>query len=196
MRRGRRSVAVRKESRLSDLRDPSCDLCPLHLSSSRTCIMGRGNLRGQVMLLGEAPGRMEEFTGRPFTGPAGQLLDRILRDLDLQWAVYITNPAKCRPPDNRKPTPDELTTCIQNYWKEELKIISPKVIVALGRTAASALNLGHIKVQKKRRYYQYRKFPVILTWHPAYALRSGPSVERTLKSHLRYAGELANADLH
>jgi len=126
-----------------------------------------------IMLIGEAPGANESKTGQPFTGQSGQWMQAQLDALEISHLVYITNSARCRPPENRKPTPQEIAAC-RPYLHGELLIVQPKVIVCLGRTAIEALSL---RGATRGKVYEYSalgavKWPVLFTWHPAYCTRT------------------------
>ena len=131
------------------------------------------------MFVGEAPGAKEDQTGRPFVGPAGQLLDRIIQGaMGLRREdVFIANINKCRPPNNRTPDAEEVAACLP-YLKEQVQLVRPEVIVCLGRTAAQNL-LGSTEstTALRRRQHAYADTPVVVTWHPAYLLRE-PSRKR------------------
>ncbi len=115
-----------------------CKKCPLHLSRTNA-VPGEGNPRAEVMFIGEAPGRNEDLQGRPFVGAAGKLLTDLLESIGLTRSrVFITNVVKCRPPRNRDPRPEEIETCFP-YLERQVKLIDPKVIVALGRHSALTL---------------------------------------------------------
>ncbi len=115
-----------------------CRKCGLWRSRTNV-VVGEGPLNAEVMLIGEAPGRIEDETGRPFVGPAGKLLDSLLREAGLgREEVYITNVVKCRPPGNRDPREEEIRACTP-YLERQILVIRPKVIVALGRHSASWL---------------------------------------------------------
>lgn len=116
-----------------------CTACSLHERRTQT-VFGEGAPGARVAFCGEAPGQTEDETGRPFVGRAGKLLDSIIASLDLKREdVYIVNVCKCRPPGNRKPTPDEMDTCKNLFLKKQLEIIQPEVVVALGNTALGGL---------------------------------------------------------
>ncbi|MCL2724036.1 MAG: uracil-DNA glycosylase [Polyangiaceae bacterium] len=148
------------------------------LSESRTnTVFSRGSAEAKLCFVGEAPGADEDERGLPFVGRAGQLLDRMIlaMGLDPEKDVYICNIIKCRPPNNRRPEPDEIATCIP-YLHEQLSIVDPKAIVALGNTAVGALlgtTLGITKVRGQWKLYR-GKIPVMPTYHPSYLLRPGP----------------------
>jgi DNA polymerase len=157
----------------------ACVKCP-HLASSRkTVVFGVGNIDAQLMFVGEAPGADEDEQGEPFVGKAGQMLTKIIQATGLQRAdVYIGNILKCRPDTpgqsagNRKPTADEMATCIP-YLHEQIDLIRPKVIVALGATAVDGLLGKTIGITKLRGTWKtYRDTPLMPTYHPAYLLRN------------------------
>jgi len=149
-----------------------CTRCKLH-RERRHAVFGEGNPRAEVMFIGEAPGAVEDQTGRPFVGPAGQLLDRIITGaMGLQRSdVYIANINKCRPPGNRVPEPDEVAACLP-YLRAQVAQVQPKVLVCLGRTAVHNL-LGRDEPMRALRgqELEYDGIPVVVTWHPAYLLR-------------------------
>ena len=150
----------------------SCRKCGL-CESRKSVVFGEGNRNPDVLFVGEAPGAVEDQTGRPFVGPAGQLLDKILdgamgmkRD-----DVYIANINKCRPPGNRDPQPEEVAACLP-FLKLQVELLRPKVIVALGRIAAHNLLGTEEPMRELRgRNLHYEGIPVVVTWHPAFLLR-------------------------
>ena len=157
----------------------TCVKCP-HLAASRTTVVfGVGNIDAQLMFVGEAPGADEDEIGEPFIGRAGQLLTKILLATGLTRAdVYIANILKCRPDTpgqsagNRPPTPEERATCIP-YLQEQIDLIKPKAIVALGATAVDGLLGKTLGITKLRGNWQmYRGIPLMPTYHPAYLLRN------------------------
>jgi len=163
----------------------ACVKCP-HLASSRkNVVFGVGSIDGQLMFIGEAPGADEDEQGEPFVGKAGQLLTKIIQATGLQRAdVYIGNILKCRPDTpgqssgNRKPTTDEMATCIP-YLHEQIDLIRPKVIVALGATAVEGLLGKTIGITKLRGTWKtYRGIPLMPTYHPAYLLRNQAMSEK------------------
>lgn len=161
-------------ARLAELRGAvqSCTKCRLH-EERRQVVFGEGNPEAEVLFVGEAPGAVEDQTGRPFVGPAGQLLDRILNAaMGLRREeVYIANVNKCRPPGNRDPQPDEVAACLP-YLTEQIRAIRPRVIVALGRVAAHNL-LGRTDSLRQLRGQElaFEGIPVVATYHPAALLR-------------------------
>jgi uracil-DNA glycosylase len=163
----------------------ACVKCP-HLASSRkNVVFGVGSIDAQLMFIGEAPGGDEDAQGEPFVGKAGQLLTKIIQAMGLRRAdVYIGNILKCRPDTpgqtagNRKPTADEMATCIP-YLHEQIDLIRPKVIVALGATAVEGLLGKTIGITKLRGTWKtYRGTPLMPTYHPAYLLRNQAMSEK------------------
>jgi uracil-DNA glycosylase len=158
-----------------------------HLAASRqNVVFGVGSLDAALMFIGEAPGADEDQQGEPFVGKAGQLLTRIIQAMGLtRDTVYIANILKCRPDTpgqsagNRKPTPEEMQTCI-SFLHEQIDLIGPKVIVALGATAVEGLLGKTIGITKLRGTWKtYRGIPLMPTYHPAYLLRNqAPSEKR------------------
>jgi uracil-DNA glycosylase family 4 len=177
-----------KIDRLSALnaRVAACTKCP-HLVRTRTqTVFGVGNPNAELMFIGEAPGVEEDAQGEPFVGRAGQLLTRIIRTMGLaRGDVYIANILKCRPDmpagsfGNRTPTPNEMQTC-RPYLVEQIEIIQPKVLVALGAVAVEGL-LGTRATMRELRgkWHRYNGTPLMITYHPAYLLRNqSPSEKR------------------
>ncbi|HVN72848.1 MAG TPA: uracil-DNA glycosylase [Desulfomonilia bacterium] len=155
-----------------------CTSCPLS-RTRKNIVPGEGNPHALIMFVGEAPGAVEDETGRPFVGPAGNLLtDIIEKGMGIKrQEVYIANILKCRPPGNRDPQPDEITMCI-GFLKAQIEAVNPKVIVALGRIAAHALLNDSTPISKLRG--TFREFQGILTmptYHPSYLLQN-PSKKR------------------
>ncbi|MDQ3546265.1 MAG: uracil-DNA glycosylase [Verrucomicrobiota bacterium] len=162
-----------------------CVKCP-HLASSRTqTVFGVGNPEAELMFIGEAPGADEDRQGEPFVGRAGQLLTKIIAAMGYgRDDVYIANVLKCRPdmpagePGNRKPTPEEMATCLP-YLAEQIEIIGPKVLVALGATAVEGLLQIREPMGKLRgRWHSYRDTPLMITFHPSYLLRNQNNTEK------------------
>ena len=163
-----------------------CELCP----NRTNAVPGEGNPTARMVLVGEGPGATEDATGRPFVGQAGQLLDSILEAIDVpRSSVYITNIVKCRPPQNRKPLPDEIAACIP-YLHRQLELIAPKVIVAMGGTAGEALlgvrkSLGELR----GKVHTYNGIPLVVTYHPAALLRN-PNWNKPTWDDVRIARQL------
>jgi len=170
-----------KTAVFADLRQRAmaCVKCS-HLASSRkNVVFGVGDINAQLMFVGEAPGADEDIQGEPFVGKAGQLLTKIIETMGLRRdSVYIANILKCRPDTpgqasgNRKPTSDEMQTCIP-FLHEQIDLIKPKVLVALGGTAVEGLLGKTMGIMKLRGNWQtYRGIPLMPTYHPAYVLRN------------------------
>ena len=160
----------------SELRDKvsACTLCSLHRTRTQT-VFGVGSESADWMIIGEAPGAEEDRRGDPFVGRAGKLLDEMLRAVGLaRDSVFIANLLKCRPPNNRDPTVDEAASC-RAYLDRQIALLSPKLILVVGRIAAQHLletdaPLGRLRGQKH--YLNNGQLPVVVTYHPAYLLRS------------------------
>jgi uracil-DNA glycosylase len=151
-----------------------CTRCKLHKLGRRQVVFGVGNPNAALMFVGEAPGADEDMQGEPFVGRAGQLLTKIIEAIGLQRSdVYIANVIKCRPPGNRNPEPDEVATC-QPFLNEQIDLVKPRVIVALGTFAAHALLKTDAPISRLRgRIHDYRGgSKLIPTFHPAFLLRS------------------------
>ena len=135
----------------------------------------KGNKNSNILIIGEAPGKEEDLTAEPFVGRAGKLLTEILLSIKLtRDDVYITNTVKCRPPENRNPSNEEIESCA-SYLDQQINLISPKVIILLGKVAAERiLNSSEpmTSLRKKIFYYKDTKIPTLVFYHPAYLLRS------------------------
>ncbi len=168
-----------KEDALKALREEIGDCHRCKLSKGRTNIVfGEGNAYAKIMFIGEAPGREEDLQARPFVGDAGQLLTRLIERMGFKREdVYIANIAKCRPPVNRDPQDDEISTCFP-FLDRQIDIISPEVIVSLGKISAYTLMgvkcpISQFFITKVRgKIYEYKGIPVMPTFHPAYLLRN------------------------
>jgi DNA polymerase len=150
----------------------ACTRC--RLCEGRThAVPGEGPDGARLVVVGEGPGRVEDATGRPFVGPAGELLTKILAAIELpREQVFICNVVKCRPPDNRVPQYDEIAACLP-YLFRQLELVQPKVILAMGGTAAQALlNTKQSLGALRNRVHRFRGTPVIVTYHPAALLRN------------------------
>jgi len=151
-----------------------CQRCPALVRNRTTIVFGCGNPHAGIMFVGEAPGADEDVQGLPFVGRAGQLLTNIIeKGMHLRRDdVYIANILKCRPPNNREPQPHEVANCTP-FLHEQLAIVKPRVIVALGTYAAHYLTGSATPISKLRgTFHQYRGIPVMPTFHPAYLLRN------------------------
>lgn len=157
----------------------ACVKCPHLVAARKSVVFGVGNIDSPLMFVGEAPGADEDAQGEPFVGNAGQLLTKIIETMGLKRGeVYIGNILKCRPDTpgqaygNRKPTPEEMATCIP-FLHEQIDLIKPKVLVALGATAVEGL-LGKTEgiTRLRGHWREYRGIPLMPTYHPAYLLRN------------------------
>jgi uracil-DNA glycosylase family 4 len=150
----------------------ACGLC----QQRKQAVFGVGSETGPWLFVGEGPGADEDALGEPFVGQAGKLLDSMLAAIGCKRGrdVYIANVVKCRPPGNRTPTHDEAGACAP-YLDRQIELIAPKLIVALGKTAATRLLGTEASLASLRgRLHRYRDIPVVVTYHPAYLLRSLP----------------------
>jgi DNA polymerase len=153
----------------------ACDLC----QSRRQTVFGVGHPNAHWLIVGEAPGEQEDLKGEPFVGPAGHLLDNMLRALKLtreeappERQVYITNTLKCRPPRNRNPEAVELARC-EPFLLRQIELIRPRLILAMGRFAVHSLLQSNEPIGKLRgRVHRYQGVPLVVTYHPAYLLRN------------------------
>lgn len=150
----------------------ACTACPLHQTRTQT-VFGVGERTAGLMVIGEAPGEQEDLQGEPFVGRAGLLLNEMLRAIGLQREqVYIANILKCRPPKNRDPQLDEAAAC-ESFLKRQLALVQPKIILAVGRIAAQNLLQTTMPIGKLRGVvHAYERIPLVVTYHPAYLLRS------------------------
>ncbi|MBS1236711.1 MAG: polymerase [Proteobacteria bacterium] len=164
----------------------SCTKCALHSTRTQT-VFGVGNRKAQWMFVGEAPGADEDRQGEPFVGAAGKLLNAMLAALGLKREeVFIANVLKCRPPNNRDPQADEVEQC-EPYLIRQIELIQPKLIVALGRHAAHSLLKTDLALARLRgQPLSYQNIPLVVTYHPAYLLRT-PSDKRKAWEDLRRA---------
>ncbi|UCC39132.1 MAG: uracil-DNA glycosylase [Candidatus Aminicenantes bacterium] len=149
-----------------------CQEC--ELSQGRTnAVPGEGSLKTELMFVGEAPGRDEDIQGRPFVGRAGQLLTKIIGAMEFDRKdVYITNVVKCRPPDNRNPHKEEIETC-KNYLLEQIDMIKPRAIVALGKVAADFfIHSSQGMTALRGNFHKFQDVQVMPTFHPSYLIRN------------------------
>lgn len=170
------STGVTAGSDWQALRDEvaGCTACSELAATRRQTVFGVGDTRARWLFVGEAPGAEEDRRGEPFVGRAGQLLDNMLAalGLDREHDVFIANILKCRPPDNRDPKPEEAQAC-RGFLDRQIEAIAPEVIVALGRVPAHQLLETETAVGRLRgRVHAYHGIPLVVTWHPAYLLRS------------------------
>ena len=181
------SATASKAERLAEVRHrvAVCTLCP-HLAASRTqTVFGVGNPDAEIMFIGEAPGADEDARGEPFVGRAGQLLTKIIETMGFaREEVYIANVLKSRPdmpsgaPGNRPPTPQEMQNCLP-FLIEQIQIVQPKVVVALGATAVEGLLGTRSTMRELRgRWHAFEGTPLMITYHPSYLLRNQSPAEK------------------
>jgi len=154
---------------------PACTACALHKSRTQT-VFGVGDENADWLLVGEAPGAEEDQKGEPFVGQAGKLLDAMLAAIDLsrETNVYIANVLKCRPPANRNPDPSEVAQC-SPHLQRQIDLIKPRLILAMGRFAVQTLLGTEASIASLRgKLHAYHGVPLIVTYHPAYLLRTLP----------------------
>ncbi len=164
---------------LQEIREEIGDCTRCKLCQSRTHIVfGVGNPKADLMFVGEAPGADEDAQGIPFVGRAGQLLTRIIEAIDLKREqVYIANILKCRPPGNRDPAPDEVSTC-QGFLLKQIEAIKPKILVALGTHAAHTLLQVNTPISRLRgTFFEFGNSLLLPTFHPSFLLRN-PGAKR------------------
>jgi DNA polymerase len=181
----------------------ACEKCPHLVQARKNVVFGVGDVDSPVLFVGEAPGADEDAKGEPFVGAAGQLLSRIIKAMGFsRETVYIANVLKCRPDTpgqssgNRKPEPEEMQTCLP-YLLEQIRIIQPKVIVALGATAMEGLFGKPVAISKLRGSWQsFEQIPVMPTFHPSYLLRNqSPAVKRLVWEDMLKVLEALNAPI-
>ncbi|MDO9372286.1 MAG: uracil-DNA glycosylase [Gammaproteobacteria bacterium] len=173
-----------------------CTRCPLHKTRTQA-VFGVGNKNAEWLVIGEAPGADEDRLGEPFVGRAGQLLTSMLKALGLaREQVYIANILKSRPPNNRDPLPEEVAAC-EPYLKRQIELIRPRIILAVGRIAAQNLlktdtRIGALRGQ--RFTCPGTDIPVVVTYHPAYLLRS-PLEKRKAWEDLKFARRVMRGEV-
>jgi len=148
-----------------------CQLCELHSCRSQA-VFGIGNSNADLMIIGDAPEDEDDRQGEPFLGATGELLDAMMKAIDLdRQKVYITNVLKCQPPDNRNPHTSE-TVCCDPYLQQQIKLVQPKLILALGRIAAHHLLVSQKPLAElSQQKHKYNGIPMRVSYHPAYLLR-------------------------
>ena len=169
-----KSFKMDKKLTVKDLEDKYADCQRCDLSRARKhLVFGEGDAKAKLVFVGEAPGRQEDLEGLPFVGQAGKLLDKILASIGLNRNnIYITNILKCRPPDNRDPYPNEVDICQKILW-EQLEVIRPKLICALGKFAAQTLLDSKERIGVLRgKWFGLKGIKLLVTYHPAYLLRN------------------------
>lgn len=167
----------------------ACRKCFLCEGRTHT-VPGEGSPSAGLMFVGEGPGQVEDETGRPFVGRAGELLNQIIQSVGLKREeVFIANAVKCRPPGNRKPLPDEIAACMP-YLERQIELLRPRVLVALGATAAEALlQVRRSLADLRGRVHSYRGIPLVVTYHPAALLRN-PNWKKPTWDDIRIARQL------
>ena len=170
LKRGNSKKISDLESYLDSIK--GCLACPLG-KTRKNIVLGMGNPNANIVFVGEAPGKEEELQGLPFVGRSGKLLDKMLASINLSREnVYILNVLKCRPPENRNPVQMEIDKC-EPYLKKQLKIIKPKLIVALGRISAMTLLKSKESLSSMRsKILKYEGIDFLVTYHPAALLRN------------------------
>ncbi len=194
----KRALLMKKKARLSECQGESleqihadlnnCTRCKL-CAERKTIVFGEGNPKAELVFVGEGPGEQEDLQGRPFVGRAGQLLDKMIEAMGLRREqVYIANVVKCRPPGNRNPEPDEITSC-SPFLHRQLEAIKPKVIVALGKFAVQTLLQSEEKISQLRgQFVTFRGMQLMPTYHPAYLLRNPPAKKEVWEDLQKVAG--------
>ena len=180
-------------SNFDDLRKiiSKCEQCDLYKTRNKT-VFGSGPSNSKIMIIGEAPGKDEDEQGEPFIGRAGKLLDAFLQSIDLsREKVFITNTVKCRPPDNRNPSLDELNQC-SSFLNSQINAVKPKVLILLGKIAANSLldnDSPMSDLRQKKLFIDNHDIPVIVFYHPAYILRS-PLKKSEVWEDLKYLNNI------
>ena len=169
----------------------ACTRCALSKTRTQT-VFGIGDPNADWLVVGEAPGAEEDRRGEPFVGRAGQLLDSMLRAIGLaRERVYIANVLKCRPPGNRDPGPVEITECLP-YLEQQIALLKPKIMLAVGRIAAQNLldtEMPLAKLRQQEHHFGAARVPLVVTYHPAYLLRT-PTDKRKAWEDLKFAREV------
>ncbi len=165
-----------KEKLLEALYAPyqNCKECHLGYAGRTQVVFGEGNADAELLFIGEGPGKDEDEQGRPFVGRSGQLLNRVLAQVGIERTdVFITNIVKCRPPNNRAPSPQEASTCMNLFLFNQIKIVRPKIICTLGSIALNNLLGKPLSITKLRgTVLEWDGYKVMPTYHPAYILRN------------------------
>jgi DNA polymerase len=167
-----REEKIRALAELNANEVQNCNRCRLHETRTNT-VFGEGDPDAKILFIGEGPGENEDLQGRPFVGRAGELLNKMIAGMGLKREqVFIANIVKCRPPGNREPAPDEVSTCT-TILEKQIEIIRPRVIVTLGRPAAQHMLQQKISISRMRGHWQnWRGIRLMPTFHPAYILRN------------------------
>lgn len=182
---------IQRAGSLTELAQLIADCRKCGLCDTRTkTVPGEGPATARLVVVGEGPGRTEDETGRPFVGRAGELLTKILAAIDLpREQVFICNIVKCRPPENRQPQFDEIAACLP-YLYRQIELVNPKVILAMGSTAAQSLLSSKQSLGALRDHiHRFRGIPLVVTYHPAALLRN-PNWKRPTWDDVRIAARL------
>ncbi len=173
-----------------------CTQCDELSKTRKSVVFGSGNVKAQLVFVGEAPGQDEDLQGLPFVGRAGQLLTKIIESIGLtRQNVFICNVLKCRPPGNRNPLPPEISNC-EPYLFQQLEIIQPKIICALGTFAAQTLLKTNASISSLRgKFHEFRGSKLICTFHPAYLLRNPEEKRKVWEDMKMIRAELTNPQL-
>ncbi|MDQ5941042.1 MAG: uracil-DNA glycosylase [Candidatus Dependentiae bacterium] len=165
----------------------SCRRCPLGTQGRSQVVFGEGCPTAPAIFIGEAPGREEDTLGRPFVGRSGRLLTGMMDGLGLtRDKIYIANTARCRPPENRQPLPQESSTCISLLLLREISAIKPRIICTLGATATNAfLDYSKSLSSIRGQIIQTEYFAIMPTYHPAYLLRNPPAKDTVIADFVR-----------
>jgi DNA polymerase len=171
----------------------ACTACSLCRTRARA-VPGEGSPAPGIAFVGEGPGADEDAQGRPFVGRAGELLTAMIRAMGFERReVFIANVVKCRPPGNRVPAPEEAAACAP-FLDRQIELIAPKIIVALGKTAATRLTGSEASLASLRgKVHAYRGIPLVITYHPAYLLRNLPDKSKSWEDLLFARRTLAAA---
>jgi DNA polymerase len=172
-----------------------CTGCGLHAGRTNVGV-GEGDVNADLLVVGEAPGQEEDLTGRPFVGRGGRLLDLLLLTAGFERAsIYVCNVLKCRPPNNRNPLADEVDACTKKFLFAQLDAVAPRAILAVGKFAAQALLQSEESIGRLRGItHTFRGTPLIVTYHPAYLLRS-PQMARVAWDDLQRVRKVLDAQV-
>ncbi|PJF30611.1 MAG: uracil-DNA glycosylase [Candidatus Thermofonsia Clade 1 bacterium] len=169
----------------------ACDKCPLHAAGRTNAVPGSGDYTAEIMFIGEGPGFNEDRQGLPFVGQSGKLLDELLSLIGMNRSqVFITNVVKCRPPENRDPLPDEVSTCTQAYLYRQIELIAPKVIVTLGRFSMGLFfpNAKITQIHGQAKWENGRAY--LPLYHPAAVLRNMATLKPQMEADFRKIPQL------
>lgn len=177
-----------------EIRNPHCELCSLHEGAQHICLMGSGPIPSRIMLVGEAPGAREDNEHQAFVGASGKLLNKLLKEAGLKRkGCYVTNVAKCRPPENRTPTRTEAKLCVETYFWDEWDAVAPDYVLLLGNAALQGvLRKSGIRKHRGTEYMQGGA-TILPTYHPAYVLRN-PAAEPEVRADFARFGRLVRGE--